>query len=138
MSDRREFSVACQKAIIERATEDSRIHCERCNRWCPKRADFEIDHILAEGMRPKADKQRKLVPADGQLLCTAVCHPEKTKQDKAEIGLAKRREAYTMGVETPGKRKMRTRPRRERPPYRPAPGAPRLMREGYIPAGGRR
>jgi hypothetical protein len=90
---RREFSQSDKIAILGRATDGSgRVHCERCGAWCKRRADYQIDHILAEGMRPAADLMRKLTPADGQLLCVAVCHPVKTKEDKGDIGEAKRRE----------------------------------------------
>lgn len=138
MTDRRNFSVVIQVAITNRAMDSSfSVHCEACGKWCPKRADYEIDHIIPEGMRPAADKLEKLKPADGQLLCRE-CHDRKTDKDKGEIALAVRREAYSLGIERPGKKKMRSKPRKERPPYRPAAGPPRLMREGYIPAGGRR
>jgi HNH endonuclease len=134
----RKFSVVVQVAITNRAMDSSfRLHCEACGKWCPKRADYEIDHVIPEGMRPAADKLEKLKPADGQLLCRE-CHDKKTDKDKGEIALAVRREAYSLGIEKPGKKKMRSKPRKERPPYRPAAGPPRLMREGYIPAGGRR
>lgn len=126
----RKFSVRACLDIVARATDgEGHIHCERCGRWCPKRADFEIDHILAEGMRPAADKARKLTAADGQLLCKAKCHPEKTDKDKGEIALAVRREAYAAGVDRPGKQKMRSKPRKERRLYRPIAGKPRIARE---------
>jgi hypothetical protein len=104
---RREFTQSDRIAIVGRATDSSgRVHCERCGRWCPKKADYQIDHVLAEGMRPAADLKRKLTPADGQLLCVAVCHPRKTKDDKGDINEAKRREAAELGLRTPPKRKI--------------------------------
>lgn len=139
MSDRREFDVATQIAIVNRASDGSwRIHCECCGEWCPKRKDYHIDHVIPEGMRPLADKARKLVAADGQLLCVE-CHDKKTDKDKSEIGLAKRREAYDKGVKRPGKQGFhRWPPRVQRPHYQPVDGMPRLMREGFVPAGERR
>jgi hypothetical protein len=127
---RREFSIANLVAIIQRATDSSgRVHCERCGVWCPKRKDYEVDHILAEGMRPKADLKRKLTPADGQLLCVAVCHPPKTKRDKEDIAEAKRREAAELGFTRPGKRKVwRRNDRRQKPPLKVAVGAPAMAR----------
>ena len=126
----RKFSARACLDIVACATDSQgRIHCERCGRWCPKRADYEIDHVIPEGMRPPADKARKLVAADGQLLCTAQCHPDKTDKDKAEIALAVRREAYAAGVDRPGKKKLRSKPRKERRPYRPIVGKPRIARE---------
>lgn len=138
MSGYRKFSVAVQIAIVNRASDSSwRIHCERCGKWCRKRADYQIDHVIPEGMRPLEDKKRALTAADGQLLCLD-CHDLKTDKDKGEIALAVRREAYSLGIDKPGKKKIRTRPRKERPPYRPPPGLPRLMREGFVPARGGR
>jgi hypothetical protein len=91
---RREFSQSDRIAIVGRASDGAgRVHCERCGAWCKRRADYQIDHVVPEGMRPDADLARKLTPADGQLLCVAVCHPGKTKADKGDIGEAKRREA---------------------------------------------
>jgi hypothetical protein len=131
----RKFSVAAQLAIIERASSSGAVCCERCGEWCPKREDFEIDHILAEGMRPAEDLKRPLVAADGQLLCLE-CHDKKTDVDKGRIALAVRREAYAKGVERPGKKKMRKRRKEPKPAYKPAAGEPRLAREGFISARG--
>ena len=135
MTDRREFSVDCQVAIIRRATDaDGRVHCERCGIWCKRRADFEIDHILSEGLRSAADKKRKLKPADGQLLCRAVCHKAKTAVDKAVQGEAKRREAASLGVQRPGKAKIARPEKKERKTVKIAPGPPGLARRGFQPA----
>jgi len=129
MTAYRKFSVAVCVAIVLRATDErGRIHCERCGAWCPKRADYQIDHVIPEGMRPPEDLKRALKPADGQLLCLA-CHDKKTDKDKSEIALGRRRQAYALGLERPGKTKMRSRPRKEREPYRPAAGKPRIARE---------
>jgi hypothetical protein len=128
---RREFSLSDRIAIRGRATDESgRVHCERCGRWCPKKADYQIDHVIAEGMRPAADLQRKLTPADGQLLCVAVCHPRKTETDKGDIGKAKRLEAAELGVKPPPRRKINWGHEREaKPPLKVAAGKPRLARE---------
>lgn len=105
MSAYRKFSRPVMVAIIRRATgEDGKARCERCGLWVKKRSEYEIDHVLAERMRPEADKCRPLVAADGQLLCTAVCHPEKTGDDVGYIAEAKRREAYHLGIAKPGKK----------------------------------
>ena len=127
---RREFTQSDKIAIRGRATDSSgRVHCERCGAWCKRRVDYQIDHILAEGMRPAADLKRKLTPADGQLLCVAVCHPVKTKEDKGDIGEAKRREAADLGLK-PSRRKIGWgREKADKPPLRVAAGKPRIARE---------
>ena len=127
---RREFSQDDRIAIRGRATDSSgRVHCERCGRWCPKRADYQIDHVIAEGKRPAADLKRKLTPADGQLLCVAVCHPVKTKEDKSGIDEAKRREAAELGVRTPPRRKIGWgREKADRPPLKVANGPTAMAR----------
>ena len=128
---RREFTLADRIAIRGRATDASgRVHCERCGRWCPKKADYEIDHVIAEGKRPAADLARKLTPADGQLLCVAVCHPQKTKIDKGDIGKAVRLEAAALGVKPP-RRKINWGTRKEPKPKltKVAIGKSRIARE---------
>ena len=128
---RREFTVSDRIAIVGRATDpQGRVHCERCGAWCRKKADYQIDHIIAEGERPAADLLRKLTPADGQLLCVVVCHPLKTKKDKGDIGKAKRLEAAELGVKPPPRRKINWGHEREaKPPLKVAAGKPRLARE---------
>jgi len=126
---RREFTIADQVAIVQRATDSSwRIHCERCGVWCKSRKDYAIDHIIAEGMRPEADRKRNLTPADGQLLCVAVCHPPKTRAEKGDIAEAKRREAAELGIERPGKVKMRRREKLPKEPLRVAAGGSEITR----------
>jgi len=134
---RREFSISDLVAIVTRATDaDGKIKCERCGAWCPKRKDYEVDHILAEGMRPKADLKRKLAPADGQLLCVAVCHPPKTKRDNEDIHEAKRREQRALLLVRPGKRKAWWRHGKDqKPPLKVAAGPPAMARRGFVPAG---
>ena len=128
---RRNFTQADLIAIVGRSTDGSgRIHCERCGAWCRKRADYQIDHVIAEGERPAADLARKLTPADGQLLCVAVCHPDKTKKDKGDIGKAKRREAAHAGSKPPPARKINWGHEREaKPELKVAAGKPRIARE---------
>lgn len=90
---RREFTQLDRIAIRGRASDGAgRVFCERCGAWLKRKSDYQIDHVIPEGMRPLADLKRKLTPADGQLLCVAVCHPQKTAEDKGDIGEAKRRE----------------------------------------------
>jgi hypothetical protein len=127
---RREFTQLDKIAIRGRATDGGgRVHCERCGAWCPKRADYEIDHVVPEGMRPAADLKRNVTPADGQLLCVAVCHPPKTKEDKGDIAEAKRREAAELGLRTPPRRKIGWgREKADKPPLEVANGPPAMAR----------
>jgi hypothetical protein len=131
MRARREFTQADRITIVGRATDSSgRIHCSRCGAWVKRRADYQIDHVVPEGMRPAADLKRKLTPADGQLLCVAVCHPRKTTEDKGDINEAKRREAAELGLRTPPRRKIGWgHEKAARPPLKVAPGKPRIARE---------
>jgi hypothetical protein len=120
----RKFSVRCEAAIIERATDEGgKLHCERCAAWMRRRADFEIDHVIAEAIRPEADKKRPLVPADGQLLCKARCHKAKTANDIDAAARAERRKARSLGVKVKHRRR-----KREKGPYRPPPGRPEIAR----------
>lgn len=99
MTGRREFSLGVMLEIIQRATdEDDKVKCERCGAWVKSRREWEIDHVISEGMRPLADLKRRLTPADGQLLCTAVCHPQKTAEDAHHRAKAKRIEARAHGL----------------------------------------
>ena len=126
---RREFTISDRIAIVGRATDGSgKIHCERCGRWCPKRKDYAIDHILCEGLRPAADLLRKLTPADGQLLCLE-CHTPKTKTDKGDIGKARRLEAAALGVKPPRRKINWGHEREPKPPLKVAIGKPRIARE---------
>lgn len=124
----RKFSVAVRIRIVLRASIGGQVHCERCDKWCPKRKDYQIDHVIPEGMRPPEDLKRALVAADGQLLCLD-CHDRKTDKDKGEIAVAHRRQAYALGLERSGKKKIRLRAKAPRPPYKPAAGKPRIARE---------
>jgi hypothetical protein len=129
---RREFTLADRIAIRGRASDEhGRVHCERCGKWCPKKADYAIDHIIPEGIRPAADLARKLSWADGQLLCVAVCHPAKTEVDKGDIGKAKRLEAAHLGVAKPPRRKINWGARKDPKPRltKVAFGRSRIARE---------
>jgi hypothetical protein len=86
------FSAATARTIKGRATDlQGRTWCELCGAECPTRADYEIDHCVAEGVRPVGDRRLPLNAADGKLLCLK-CHDKKTRRDVAEIARAKRLE----------------------------------------------
>jgi 5-methylcytosine-specific restriction endonuclease McrA len=85
----RKIPPAVVRAIEIRATENERIHCERCGIWCKLRKEYEIDHVIPERMRPIEDRKRPLRAVDGQLLCIR-CHRRKTDQDVGAIASAKR------------------------------------------------
>lgn len=101
MSDRVEFTRKVQAQIILRATnERGLILCEGvneegvvCGCFC-KPGQFQIDHIIADGLKVV---KPKLTAADGQLLCLP-CHDEKTDKDKAAIARATRREQARLGA----------------------------------------
>jgi hypothetical protein len=92
---RREFSKAVKIEIIKRATPAG----TRAPPWCEKcsamAARFEIHHLVMDAL--EIDKKRKLVAADGQLLCKP-CHDEITKAQTPVLNKAKRREAKHLGV----------------------------------------
>lgn len=113
---RRNFTRNQKEAIRARAKNAAGvICCEGCGLVLDKKA-HEIDHIIAEALRPAADKARKLTIAEGQLLGKACCHrgeDGKTNQDVKKIAEAKRRaDAY----EAPKKAKqpIPSRPKAER------------------------
>jgi hypothetical protein len=87
------FSNAAKRVITSRATDmQGRIWCEQCGAECPTRADYEIDHVVAEGVRPANDNRPPLTAEDGKLLCLQ-CHDQKTRRDVFEIAKAKRLES---------------------------------------------
>ena len=53
------------------------------------RADYEIDHCVAEGLHASNDNARTLSADDGKLLRLR-CHEKKTKRDVFEIAKMKR------------------------------------------------
>ena len=84
------FTKPVQRAIISRSTDmKGRVFCEECGAECLTRADYEIDHIVAEGVQPANDNRGPLAAADGKLLCLK-CHDKKTRRDVFEIAKAKR------------------------------------------------
>ena len=85
------FSNATKRVIERRATDMAgRKWCEQCGAECLSRADYEIDHCVAEGIRPANDNNRvPLTADDGKLLCLK-CHDQKTKRDVFEIAKSKR------------------------------------------------
>lgn len=93
MASRREFSRNQREEIIERSkNERGEVCCERCKGVLAGKA-YEIDHIIAEGLRPEADKKVKITIAEGQLLGKECCHrgeDGKTGKDQTAIAKAKR------------------------------------------------
>ena len=84
------FTKAATIAITLRATDmKGRIWCEECGAECLSRADYEIDHTVAEGIQPANDNRAPLTAEDGKLLCLK-CHDKKTKRDVFEIAKSKR------------------------------------------------
>ena len=84
------FTKAAQRAITLRATDmKGRVWCEECGAECLTRADYEIDHSVAEGIRPANDNRAPLTADDGKLLCLK-CHDRKTRRDVFEIAKSKR------------------------------------------------
>lgn len=116
---RREFPRAVKVAVIRRATKDGLTYCEKCGEVVTK---WQIDHVRADGLLGEPTLK------NAQLLGEC-CYGPKNAEDTAQIALAKRREAYAFGLERPGKKKLRARPRKERAPYRAAAGKPRIARE---------
>lgn len=101
---RRNFTRNQREQIVERAKDaDGTIRCEKCG-LAVKPGQFEIDHILAEALRPEADKQKPITIAEGQLLGIDCCHRGergKTNDDVKKIAKAKRQNAKHLGITTP-------------------------------------
>ena len=93
MASRRNFTRNQKEQIVERAKNAAgQICCEGCEQVLGLKK-YEIDHIIAEALRPEADKQRKISIADGQLLGMECCHRgegRKTNADVTKIAKAKR------------------------------------------------
>jgi hypothetical protein len=131
---RREFSVAIRIAIVNRASDALwNIHCEKCGVLCKSNREYQIDHIITEAMQ--VDPKEKLRAEDGQLLCL-VCHADKTKDDKGDIGLAKRQEAFHKGVKRSHKKKFQSTGQPREPFTKRAAGEPRIAREYVSQEGG--
>lgn len=89
---RREFTRNQKEQIVERSKREGKICCERCGLVLGAKP-YEIDHIIAEGLRPEADKQNKITIAEGQLLGKECCHrgvDGKTNKDVTLIAKGKR------------------------------------------------
>jgi hypothetical protein len=93
MASRRNFTRNQKEQIVERAKNAAgQICCEGCKHVLGLKK-YEIDHIIAEALRPEADKQRKITIAEGQLLGMECCHRGeggKTNADVTKIAKAKR------------------------------------------------
>ncbi|OHV81661.1 hypothetical protein [Rhizobium sp. LCM 4573] len=101
---RREFTPTQRREIVTRAKRGGRfIHCEGCGQVLGAKR-YEIDHIIPEGLRPEADKQRKITIAEGQLLGTECCHRGengKTKKDQRQIAKSNRQFDKSQGLKRP-------------------------------------
>lgn len=99
---RRNFTRDQKEQIVERSKNAlGQICCEGCRQVLGSKP-HEIDHIIPEGLRPEADKQKKITIAEGQLL-GACCHrgeDGKTNKDVKAIAKAKRVYNRANGVTT--------------------------------------
>lgn len=108
---RLEFAPLVYAEIVARATNAiGFITCEGCGLVLGLRR-YHVDHTIPEGLR--RGPRGKLTAADGKLLGVECCHDPKTREDKAVIARAKRREAAFRGFPKP---KSRQRSRLSRPP----------------------
>lgn len=93
MASRREFSRNQREEIIDRSkNERGEVCCEKCKLVLAGKT-YEIDHIIAEGLRPEADKKAKITVAEGWLLGKDCCHrgeDGKTGKDQTAIAKSKR------------------------------------------------
>ncbi|MFN3169258.1 MAG: hypothetical protein ACE37E_01035 [Hyphomicrobiales bacterium] len=91
----RKFTPSQKEQIRERSKNaKGQICCEGCGLVLGAKP-HEIDHVLAEKLRPDADKKQPLKLVEGQLLGVDCCHrgPDgKTKRDVSMIAKAKRME----------------------------------------------
>lgn len=100
---RRNFTRNQKEQIVERARRDGLVHCEKCG-LALKPGAWEIDHIIAEALRPEADKQKPITIAEGQLLGKDCCHrgeDGKTNQDVKAIAKGKRQYDRANGIKRP-------------------------------------
>ena len=104
MASRRNFTRNQKEQIVERSKNaDGVICCEGCKQVLGLKK-YEIDHIIAEGLRPEADKQKKITIAEGQLLGMDCCHrgeDGKTNADVTKIAKAKRQYDNKHGLAKP-------------------------------------
>ncbi|MGR9384871.1 hypothetical protein [Rhizobium leguminosarum] len=106
---RRNFTRNQKEQIVERARNASgNVACEGCG-LVLKQGAWEVDHIIAEALRPEADKQRKITIAEGQLLgfCCHRGEDGKTNKDVTLIAKAKRVYNRANGLKSP-KQKIRS------------------------------
>ena len=128
MPRRRNFTRQQKEDIVARATDaQGTVRCERCSNAL-KRGTWEIDHIIAEGLRPDADKKAKLTIKEGQLLGKECCHrgeDGKTNKDVAAIAKAKRQAEAHNGTRLPPPKPLQGRgfpqPHKPKPPSKPMP-----------------
>ena len=102
MGKRVEFTRGQKEQIVERARHDGTVYCEGCGQAL-KPGCWEIDHIIAEALRPEADKKRKLTIVEGQLLGKC-CHrgeEGKTNRDVKLISKAKRQYGKANAITVP-------------------------------------
>lgn len=114
---RRNFTRAQKEQIVERARVDGVVRCDGC-RLALKPGSWEIDHIIAEALRPEADKQKKITIAEGQLLGKDCCHrgeDGKTNADVKKIAKGKRQYDRANGMKTKVKAKIPSRPSPPKP-----------------------
>ena len=122
---RREFTRNQREQIAERSKRNGVICCEGCGLVLAGKL-YEIDHTIAEALRPEADKQKPITIAEGQLLGKDCCHrgeDGKTNKDVAQIAKAKRQNAKHLGIKRP-KQSIPSRPsdRKPRPTKIGTPG----------------
>lgn len=124
---RREFTPTQRRQIVERSKNEAReICCERC-KMVLRGKPHEIDHIIAEGLRPESDKQRKITIAEGQLLGKDCCHrgaDGKTNADVKAIAKSNRQFDRAHGLKRPkqeiaSNNTLRTRQPKKEVIYRP-------------------
>jgi hypothetical protein len=118
---RREFSRNQREQIVERSKRGGKICCEGCGQVLAGKP-YEIDHIIAEALRPEADKQKPITVAEGQLLGKC-CHrgPDgKTNKDVAKIAKAKRQYDRANGLKKP-KQSIPSAPKPAKPAPKPMP-----------------
>lgn len=107
---RREFTRSQKEQIVERSKRNGTICCERCGLVLGGKP-HEIDHIIAEALRPEADKQKPITIAEGQLLGRDCCHrgeDGKTNDDVYRIAKAKRVYNRANGLKTATSRPIRS------------------------------
>ncbi|MEV5054633.1 hypothetical protein MRBLRH13_000214 [Agrobacterium radiobacter] len=124
---RREFTPTQRREIVSRSKNaDGFICCEGCGQVLGAKP-YEIDHIIPEGLRPEADKQRKITIVEGQLLGKDCCHRGengKTKKDQKQIAKSNRQFDSSQGLKRPKQKiptnnSLRTRQPKKAVVYRP-------------------